>query len=91
FPIISNVRGLGLLLAFDFPSFELRKRVRLRCWHEGLAALPCGPISLRFRPPLIFSENEVAKSLDILRGVLADLPEVQAEIEEAGPGRETPG
>jgi L-lysine 6-transaminase len=91
FPIISNVRGRGLLLAFDFPTFELRKRVRLRCWNEGLAALPCGPTSLRFRPPLIFSKDEVARSLDILRGVLAGLPEVQAELEEAGPGRETPG
>jgi acetylornithine/succinyldiaminopimelate/putrescine aminotransferase len=48
-------------------------------------------VSLRFRPPLIFSEADVEKSLDILRRVLAGLPAVEAELEEAGPGRETPG
>ncbi len=38
---ISNVRGRGLLLAFDFPN-PTRKRYG---WllERGLAALPCGP------------------------------------------------
>lgn len=91
FPLITNVRGLGLLLAFDLPDGDLRRRLRLRCWKEGLAALPCGPVALRFRPPLIFGEADVANSLDILRRVLASLPEMQEEPEETGPGRETPG
>ncbi len=73
FPIISNVRGRGLLLAFDLPGKETRNRVRQRCWDEGLATLPCGPRSLRFRPPLVFSEAEVESALGILRGVLAVL------------------
>jgi L-lysine 6-transaminase len=90
FPIISNVRGRGLLLAFDLPDTETRVRVRMQCWQAGLAALPCGPRSLRFRPPLIFSEGDVAKSLAVLRGVLAGLGETEAEA-QAGPGRETPG
>ncbi len=73
FPIISNVRGRGLLLAFDLPDTETRNRLRQRCWDKGLATLPCGSRSLRFRPPLIFGEAEVETALTILRDVLADL------------------
>ena len=71
FPVISNVRGRGLMLAFDFPDGELRDRVRQDCWDKGLATLTCGPRSLRFRPPLIFSEADVERSLETLRSVLA--------------------
>jgi L-lysine 6-transaminase len=71
FPVISNVRGRGLMLAFDFPDGELRDRVRQECWDKGLATLTCGPRSLRFRPPLIFSEADVEESLETLRSVLA--------------------
>jgi len=71
FPVISNVRGRGLMLAFDFPDGELRDRVRQDCWDKGLATLTCGPRSLRFRPPLIFSEADVEQSLETLRSVLA--------------------
>lgn len=73
FPIVSNVRGRGLLLAFDLPDTETRNRLRQRCWDKGLASLPCGPRSLRFRPPLIFTEAEVETALTILRGVLSEL------------------
>ncbi len=71
FPIMSNVRGRGLLLAFDLPDTQTRDELRQRCWDAGLATLPCGPRSLRFRPPLIFSEAEVERALGILRRVMA--------------------
>ncbi|MFQ5932915.1 MAG: L-lysine 6-transaminase [Nitrospiraceae bacterium] len=70
FPMISNVRGRGLLIAFDLPNGELRDQVRSRCWEKGLATLPCGPRSVRFRPSLIFSEEDVNQTLSILRKVL---------------------
>jgi L-lysine 6-transaminase len=58
------------LLAFDLPDKEMRNRVRQGCWDAGFATLPCGPRSLRFRPPLTFTEEEVSTALDILHGVL---------------------
>ena len=70
FPVISNVRGRGLMLAFDFPDGGMRDRVRQECWDKGLATLVCGPRSLRFRPPLVFSEADVERSLTILRSTL---------------------
>jgi L-lysine 6-transaminase len=70
FPVISNVRGVGLLVAFDLPDGDTRDRIRQGCWDAGLATLPCGPRSLRFRPPLIFSEADAETALATLRDVL---------------------
>ncbi len=78
-PAMSNVRGLGLLVAFDLPDGATRDEVRQRCWvagavgaagAAGLATLACGPRSLRFRPALTFSERDVDQALGILRSVL---------------------
>ena len=70
--MIDNVRGRGLLLAFDLPDAEVRDRTRQRCWDAGLATLACGPRSLRFRPALIFTESDVERAVGVLRRVLAD-------------------
>jgi len=71
FPTVSNVRGKGLFLAMDLPDGDVRARVRQGCWDRGLAVLPCGPRSVRFRPPLVFTEAEADRSLSVLREVLA--------------------
>ncbi|RMG46951.1 MAG: L-lysine 6-transaminase [Acidobacteria bacterium] len=67
---VSNVRGRGLLLAFDLPDGERRDRVRSACWDAGLATLACGERSIRFRPALIFGEEEVGRAVEILDRVL---------------------
>jgi L-lysine 6-transaminase len=67
---ITNVRGQGLLLALDLPDTEMRNQVRLGCWNRGLAVLPAGPRSIRFRPPLVFSEDDVRTAVGTLRTVL---------------------
>ncbi len=58
------------MLAFDLPDGDMRERTRLQLWEAGLASLPCGPRTLRFRPPLIFSEADVERALDALHLVL---------------------
>jgi L-lysine 6-transaminase len=67
---ISNVRGQGLFLAMDLPDTDTRNQVRLGCWNRGLAILPSGERSIRFRPPLIFSEDDVRRAVSTLREVL---------------------
>lgn len=69
---VTNVRGQGLLLAMDLPDTDTRNTVRLECWHRGLAALNAGDRSIRFRPPLIFSEKHVRTAVGTLREVLAE-------------------
>jgi len=69
--LISNVRGLGLMCSFDLPSAELRNQFRENCYKEKLMILGCGEKSIRFRPPLNITENEIDKGLTIVRKVLS--------------------
>jgi len=68
---LDDVRGRGLFLAFDMVDGKTRDDVRQRCWDSGLASLSCGPRSIRFRPSLIFTEEDVDRALALLRQVLA--------------------
>ena len=70
FPVVSNVRGQGLLVAMDLPDGETRNKVRMGCWERGIAVLVCGPRSIRFRPPLVFTSKEVDHSLAVMKKVL---------------------
>ncbi|MGW8283958.1 MAG: aminotransferase class III-fold pyridoxal phosphate-dependent enzyme, partial [Gemmatimonadota bacterium] len=69
--LVENARGRGMFLAFDLPDGPTRNQVRTRCWEDGLATLTCGPRSLRFRPALSFSRDDVDRSMVILRRALA--------------------
>ncbi len=68
--LISNVRGLGLMCSFDLPTVELRNKFKDNCYKEKLMILGCGEKSIRFRPPLNVTENEIDKGLTIIRNVL---------------------
>ncbi len=70
FPVVTNVRGRGLMLAVDLPDAAQRNALRTRCWDAGLATLACGTRSMRFRPALTFSDADVQQVLSILREVL---------------------
>jgi L-lysine 6-transaminase len=83
FDAMSNVRGRGLLNAFDMPDGERRDDLRTRCWDKGLATLTCGPRSIRFRPALTFSEADVDRCLQILEGALAEAEGSMATSTEA--------
>ena len=72
FPMVTNVRGQGLLVAMDLPDGATRGYVQSACWDRGLAVLVCGPRSIRLRPPLVFTEAEADKVLATLRVVLSE-------------------
>jgi L-lysine 6-transaminase len=72
--LISNSRGLGLMIAFDLPSPEARDAARRAIVANGLLLLPCGTRSIRFRPPLDLSAAEADTGLEILRKTLRALP-----------------
>ena len=73
FEAVSNVRGKGLLAAFDLPDGDARARVVQECWDRGLAILSCGPRSIRLRPPLVFSESQAAQLVGTLQEVFDHL------------------
>ena len=67
---VRNVRGRGLMCAFDLPTREFRDRVLQRCYDEGLVILGCGKGSIRFRSPLTVNTDEIVAS--VFRWQLSD-------------------
>jgi len=60
---MTNARGQGLLCAVDLPSREVREAVIDQCFEGGMIVLPCGERSVRFRPALNVTEEDVAEGL----------------------------
>jgi L-lysine 6-transaminase len=65
--IVTNARGKGLFAAFDLPNATIRKSIQERCFAKGLIILPSGEKSLRFRPALTVTRQELADGLTIIR------------------------
>lgn len=66
FPQISNIRGQGLIAAFDFENGELRNSFVKEGLKNGAMFLGCGDRSVRFRPALNISKEELDKGLEIM-------------------------
>ncbi|WP_390456281.1 aminotransferase class III-fold pyridoxal phosphate-dependent enzyme, partial [Chryseobacterium sp. Alg-005] len=61
---ISNARGRGLMCAIDLPTHEQRNLLRDELFNDGLIILACGDQSLRFRPHLNVTKEEIQLALD---------------------------
>jgi acetylornithine/succinyldiaminopimelate/putrescine aminotransferase len=82
-PLIRDVRGVGLMLAFELvPDFAERVSVKERSpsvfivdrLHEaGLLSIPSGTHAVRWLPPLNVSRDEIDEAVAILGRVLAAL------------------
>ncbi len=70
--LISNVRGLGLMLAADYNGGPVKDLVK-KLLKNGLIALSCGENALRFVPPLILTEKQAKEGLSILKQTLDDI------------------
>jgi len=71
--LISNARGRGLFCAMDLPTPQHRDEVRKRCYNKGLIMLGCGERSVRFRPPLNITKDEVDEGIGIIRRALEEM------------------
>lgn len=65
-PQMTNVRGLGLMIAFDLPDSATRDAFRDACYDDGLLILACGERTIRLRPCLNITREDLTKALDIL-------------------------
>lgn len=63
---IFNARGRGLMCAFDLPLPEKRDELKNKMYSNGMIILGCGRSTIRFRPPLIISSEEIDKALEII-------------------------
>jgi L-lysine 6-transaminase len=65
--ILTNVRGRGLLIAFDLPTGSIRDYLlRYLLAEEHILALPAGDQSVRLRPALNIREEELEITLTAL-------------------------
>jgi L-lysine 6-transaminase len=71
--LVSNVRGRGLMCALDLPARAARDTVVQRLLDERVIVLPCGVRTVRFRPALNITEQELGFGLAALDRVLAAL------------------
>ena len=69
---LSNVRGRGTFLALDLADGEARDAAHRSCMNNGLMLLTSGPRSLRFRPSLAFTRENVDEAMELLtKGIRA--------------------
>lgn len=68
--MVSNPRGRGLMCAFDAPDSNLRDQLLQAVLREKLLMVGCGRKSIRFRPHLIVTPEEIREGIAIIRRVL---------------------
>ena len=70
-PGVVGVRGLGLLLGVQLDPRLDAKVVAADLLAAGLIVNPVTADTLRLAPPLIVGEDDLARAVDLLAGVLA--------------------
>ncbi len=63
---VINSRGKGLFCAFDLPSGVERDKVWKKMMDKKLLILPCGEESIRFRPHLTVTSDEINEAIEII-------------------------
>lgn len=73
YPVMSNVRGLGLLSAFDFPDTVTRNKFIRKGFENNAMFIGCGTRSIRFRPALIMDKQHIDEGIEIMRKIVPSL------------------
>ena len=74
-PLITEIRGRGLMLAAMTPSAEIASEVILKCQDRGLILfwLLFESTAIRITPPLTISMDEIKEGCEILLGALNEV------------------
>jgi len=81
-PLISEVRGMGLMLAVITPSEEIANQLILKCKDKNLILfwLLFEKKAVRITPPLTISEEEIKEGCGIIIDVLEDIIKKQEAV-----------
>jgi L-lysine 6-transaminase len=71
--LVSNVRGLGLMAAFDLPSADIRGAAIKAMMANDVMVLASGHTSVRVRPPLNLSMEEAGEGIRRMEKALQQL------------------
>ncbi len=61
--LITEVRGLGLMIGVEFESDVVADAVEIACFEQGLLTLRAGDGAIRIAPPLVISRDQAATGL----------------------------
>ena len=71
--LVSQVRGRGMIIAFDLPDAAVRGRLLNAVRERGLILLPCGATSIRLRPFLDLNREDAARGIELLADALRSI------------------
>ncbi|KAL4978730.1 ornithine aminotransferase [Aspergillus desertorum] len=85
-PIIQTVRGKGLLNAIVIDESKTNGHsawdLCMLMKEKGLLAKPTHQNIIRLAPPLVITEEEIAKALEIIEAAVAELPNLKGASED---------
>jgi L-lysine 6-transaminase len=70
---MSNVRGRGLLCAFDFPTKDMRNAFIQKGIEHNVMFLGCGNQTIRFRPALCIEKKHIDEGMEVMEQILPSL------------------
>lgn len=73
FEKISNVRGKGLMCAFDLPNKDMRNAFLKEGMDRNVMFLGCGDRTIRFRPALCMEPKHIDEGLFVMDKILNSL------------------
>jgi len=80
YPVIGDVRGLGLMIGVEFikdgnktPAVEFRDSLMEKAFAKGLLLLGAGASSIRLAPPLVIKREEIDTGLSIIEDCIKSL------------------
>ncbi len=71
--LISNARGRGLMCAFDLSDTKMRNDFQEKLYEENIIILICGDQSLRFRPHLNVTQEDLQIALNKIDEIASQL------------------
>jgi len=69
-PNVTDVRGIGLMVAFEMKTPDQAAKVVQSAFEKGLLLLTAGTRAVRICPPLVLSREEAATGLEIIASAL---------------------
>ncbi len=70
--LISNVRGRGLMCAFDLPNEQMCNKLKQDAYDRQLLIISCGAQSIRLRPMLDVKKEEIDQCIQIIDSCLTE-------------------
>jgi 4-aminobutyrate aminotransferase len=72
-PVITEVRGLGLMIGVDFPDHDTADAVEKEAFRRGLLVLGAGDHAVRVSPPLVLREDQADTALEVFEEAVAEV------------------